>query len=184
MKVSVYIGISLDGYIARADGDIDWLMAADTSDTSGDSKDDFGYKEFSDSVDCMIMGRNTFEKVLNFPEWPYAGKRLIVLSRTLKAVPARLEENVTLYAGPINELVKQLENEDCQRLYIDGGTTIQSFLNEGLITDLCITRVPVLLGEGLPLFGKIKQDIQLKHIATTTFENGFVQSTYDVVHEV
>ena len=89
-----------------------------------------------------------------------------------------------LYAGPIKELVEQLENDGCQRLYIDGGTTIQSFLNKGLITDLCITRVPVLLGEGLSLFGKTQKDIQLKHIATTTFENGFVQSTYDVVNDV
>ncbi len=144
MKVSVYIGISLDGYIARPDGDIEWLMAADTS----NGAEDLGYEAFSASVDCIIMGRNSFEKVLTFPEWPYAGKRIIVLSRTLKAVPAELEEHVTLYAGPIKELVEQLENDGCQRLYIDGGTTIQSFLNEGLITDLCITRVPVLLGEG------------------------------------
>jgi len=180
VKISVYIGTSLDGFIARPDGDIDWLMAADTSGGS----DDYGYKEFSDSVDCMIMGRNTFEKVLNFPEWPYEGKRLVVLSRTLKTIPAELEDNVALYSGPITELVKQLENEGCQRLYIDGGKTIQSFLNEGLITDLNITRVPVVLGEGLSLFGKTKQDIQLKHIATTTFENGFVQSIYDVVNEV
>jgi len=180
VKISVYIGISLDGFIAREDGDIDWLMAADTS--SG--AEDLGYEAFSDSVDCMIMGRNSFEKVRSFPEWPYEGKRLIVLSRTLKAVPAELDDNVALYAGPISELVKQLEKEGCQRLYIDGGKTIQSFLNEGLITDLNITRVPVLLGEGLSLFGKTKQDIQLKHIATTTFENGFVQSTYDVVNEV
>ncbi|MEH6358070.1 MAG: dihydrofolate reductase family protein [Pseudomonadales bacterium] len=180
MRVSVYIGISLDGYIARADGDIDWLMAADTSDGS----DDYGYKAFSDSVDCMIMGRNTFEKVLSFPEWPYVGKRLIVLSRTLKALPVELEECVVLYSGSIIELVKQLENEGCQRLYIDGGETIQSFLNEGLITDLSITRVPVLLGEGLSLFGKTKQDIQLKHISTKTFKNGFVQSIYGVVNEV
>jgi len=180
MKISVYIGISLDGYIAREDGDVDWLMAADTSDGS----DDYGYKAFSDSVDCMIMGRKTFEKVLSFPEWPYAGKRLIVLSHTLKAIPTELENDVALHSGPIMELVKQLEEEGCQRLYIDGGKTIQSFLNEGLITDLNITRVPLLLGEGLSLFGKTKQDIQLKHIATTAFENGFVQSTYDVVNEV
>jgi len=176
MKVSVYIATSLDGFIARRNGDIDWLMAADNSESS----EDYGYKEFSDTIDCMVMGRKSMETVMDFPEWPYEGKRVVVLSNTLKEAPSGLAGKVEFYSGSLTELVKRLENEGCERLYIDGGKTIQSFINDDLITDLTITRIPVLLGEGLPLFGETKHDIKLKHIVTKSYPNGFVKSTYEV----
>ena len=176
MKVSVYIATSLDGFIARPNGDINWLMEADSS--SG--KEDYGYKEFSDTVDCMVMGRNSMEMVMGFPEWPYEGKRVVVLSNTLKEAPSQLRGKVEMYSGTLTELVDNLENDGCKRLYIDGGKVIQSFINAGLITDMTITKIPILLGEGLPLFGKTNHDIKLEHIETNSYASGFVKSSYEV----
>ncbi len=185
MKISIFIATSLDGFIARKNGDLDWLPGSNPESpeaAAGDveSPGDGGYKDFSDTVDCIVMGRNTVEMVMAFPGWPYEGKRLVVLSNTLKEVPSKLIGKIELYSGSIVELVRKLESEGCKRLYIDGGKTIQSFLDKGLITDLTITTIPVLLGEGIPLFGKIKEDIKLKHISTTEYPGGFVQSTYEV----
>lgn len=176
MKVSVFIATSLDGFIARKNGNIDWLMAADSSDKA----EDYGYQEFYDSIDCLVMGRNSLEKIINIPEWPYEDKRVIVLSNTLKEVPARHVDKFEIYSGSLNELVKRLEIDGCKSLYIDGGKTIQSFINNGLVTDISITKIPVLLGEGLPLFGKTRQDIKLTHIETKAYPSGFVKSTYEM----
>ena len=175
MKVSAYIATSLDGYIARPNGDINWLMEADNS----EEKEDYGYKEFSDSVDCIVMGRNSMEMVMSFPEWPYEGKRVVVLSNALKETPTQLKDKVDLYSGSLVKLVTELENDRCKRIYIDGGKTIQSFINEELLTDITITKIPILLGEGLSLFGKIKHDIKLKHIESKSYPSGFVKSTYE-----
>ena len=175
MKASVFIATSLDGFIARKNGGIDWLMASSTPDDT----EDYGYKAFFDSVDCMVMGRHTMEVVRSFNEWPYAEKRVIVLSNTLKEVPDELVDKIELYAGPLQALISKLERDGCQRLYVDGGVTIQSFINESLITDMTITTIPILLGEGLPLFGPTPHDIQLKHISTRSYPNGFVSSTYE-----
>lgn len=179
MQASVFIATSLDGYIARKDGNIDWLIAA----SNPEDPEDYGYKAFSDTVDCMVMGRGTMEIALSFEAWPYEGKRVIVLSNTLTEVPAELMGKIELYSGSLVALAEKLQTEGCQRLYIDGGKTIQSFLNENLITDMIITQIPILIGEGLPLFGKTNRDIQLKHISTQSFPIGFVQSTYEVVSE-
>ncbi|MCU7837165.1 MAG: dihydrofolate reductase family protein [gamma proteobacterium symbiont of Taylorina sp.] len=176
MKVSVFIATSLDGFIARTNGSIDWLIAVDEQDSS----EDYGYQEFYDSIDCLIMGRNSMEKIIDFPEWPYENKRVVVLSSTLVEVPAQHVDKFELYSGSLTELVKQLEIDGCESLYIDGGKTIQSFINNGLVTDITITTIPVLLGEGLPLFGKIRQDIKLTHIETKSYPNGFVTSTYEI----
>ena len=176
MKVSVFIATSLDGYIARPNGDINWLMEADNS----GGKEDYGYKEFSDTVDCMVMGRNSMEMVMGFPEWPYKSKRVIVLSNTLKETPSKLQDKVELYSGSLIKLVTELKNDGCKRIYIDGGKTIQSFINENLITDITITKIPILLGEGLSLFGETKHDIKLKHIESKSYPSGFVKSTYEI----
>jgi dihydrofolate reductase len=176
IKFSVFIAASLDGFIARPNGDIDWLMAANDP---GDSED-YGYGEFMNSVGCMVMGRNSFEKVLEFGEWPYEGKRVIVLSSTLTGVPAEAEGKVELCNGSIKDLAEQLKNEGIARVYLDGGVTIQSFLKEGLVSDLTITRVPVLIGSGLPLFGALEDDVALEHRATNAYPSGFVTSLYEV----
>ncbi len=176
MKISVFIATSLDGYIARKNGKIDWLMAADNSNGS----EDYGYKEFSDSVDCMIMGRNSLETVLTFDEWPYEGKRVVVLSSSMKETPQSVSGKIELYSGSIEELVSMLKIEGCNRLYIDGGKTIQSFLRADLVTDLTITKIPIILGEGLPLFGNLEEEIKLRHVKTVAYPSGFVKSTYEI----
>ena len=178
MKVSAFIATSLDGYIARPNSDINWLMEADNL----GGKEDYGYKEFSDTADCMVMGRNSMEMVMSFPEWPYEGKRVVVLSNTLKETPSQLKNKVELYSGYLINLVTELKNDGCNRIYIDGGKTIQSFINEDLITDITITKIPILLGEGLSLFGKTKHDIKLKHIESKSYPSGFVKSTYEFNH--
>lgn len=176
MKISVFIATSLDGFIARPNGDIDWLLNADTT----DGREDYGYEAFIATVDCLVLGRRSFEKVLSFPKWPYDGMRVVVLSRTVTTVPEQAAGKVELSAGPVEELAARLSAEGLGRIYIDGGKTVQSFLRAGLVTDVTITRIPILIGNGLPLFGELPGDIHLEHIETKAFPSGFVQSTYEV----
>ena len=176
MQCSVYIATSLDGFIARPDGDIDWLTAAGTLEEG----EDYGYHAFMDTINALVMGRKTFEKVRSFESpWPYGDTRVIVMSRTDTSWPD-LPSTVERFAGTPHELIDTLANEGLQRLYIDGGRLIQSFLRAGLITDLTITRIPVLIGAGIPLFGDLDADIALTHVNTTPYPNGLVQSIYEV----
>lgn len=177
MRVSVYIATSLDGYIARSNGDIAWLERLGNP----NDPEDYGYKEFMASVDCLVIGRNTFEKVLSFPRWPYENKRVIVITATLTEVPEQVKDKVELHAGDALGLVSKLKAEGYERIYVDGGKTIQSFLREHLITDITLTRVPILLGEGLPLFGPLASDVLLHHVKTEAFASGLVQSSYEVL---
>jgi dihydrofolate reductase len=172
MRCSVFIAVSLDGFIAREDGDIDWLERQPRGD------EDYGYTEFFESIDAIVMGRGTFEKVMSFPEWPYKQKRLIVLSQSLKTLPIEYKTKAEVCAGPVQALVNDLSKAGHRRIYVDGGKTIQSFLSANLITDLIITRIPILLGRGIPLFGPVPTDIQLSHVATRSFSAGYVQSEY------
>jgi len=173
MTASVFIGASVDGFIARSNGDLDWLPA---------DAEPHGYEEFVASVDAILIGRKTFETVLGFEAWPYGGKRVVVLSsRTLDLSVARERGGVVeLMAGPPAEIVSQLAARGIHHLYVDGGITIQGFLRAGLIDRLIITRVPVLLGEGVPLFGSLPQDVRLRHVATRHYPSGLVQSEYHV----
>lgn len=181
MKASVYIATSLDGFIARENGDLDWLPGSDGTSGNGESGDeDFGYKAFMDSVDVLVMGRNTFETVLSFGQWPYGSKRVVVLSSKLTQVSDKLPKTVELWSGSLTGLIKNLRESGAKHLYVDGGKTIQSFLNAGLIQEIIITRIPVLIGKGIPLFGPLDKDVQLQHIETRSFANGFVQSKYKV----
>ena len=175
MKFSVFIATSLDGYIARKNGDIDWLMEAGNP----DDPEDYGYAKFISTIDCIVMGRNTYEKVLSFPEWPYE-KQVIVLSKTLKDIPETIQSRVELFNVSIDELITRLTKSNHSCIYVDGGNTIQSFLEKGYITDLTLTRIPILLGDGLSLFGALTKDIRLRHVVTNSFPSGFVQSTYEI----
>lgn len=178
MKASVYIATSVDGFIARLNGAIDWLPVG--GDEAGE--EDYGYREFMDSVDYLVMGRGTYEVVLSFGgEWPYAGKRVVVLSSRPLEIPERIADSVEWMSGSPQEVVRRLAERGAKHLYIDGGKTIQGFLVAGLIQHLTITRIPVLIGEGLPLFGPVPHDVRLHHLETRTFANGLVQSKYEVV---
>jgi dihydrofolate reductase len=179
MQFAAYIATSLEGYIARVDGSIDWLEQAGLSTPQGE---DYGYADFMASVDCLIMGRATFDMVRTFAEYPYQGKRVIVLSRTLTVVPKGFKDKVELHGSSLTALLAKLEHDGHQRAYVDGGKTIQTFIKTGLLDELIITRVPVLIGAGLPLFGgvdnDVMNDVMLEHLSTRSYANGFVQSRY------
>lgn len=180
VKVSVYIATSLDGFIARADGNLDWLDEANTKVPEGE---DCGFVEFMNSVDTLLMGRKTYEKVLSFGEWPYVDTPVVVLSRNQILFPEHLPSTVSHSSEQPTELLNRLAAEGVQHVYVDGGRTIQGFLSEGLVDKITVTKIPVILGEGIPLFGSVKNDILLTHIRTTAFDFGFVQSTYAVEKE-
>ena len=177
IKASVFIATSLDGFIARPNGDLDWLTGAQSPST----EQDYGYQEFMDTVDTIVVGRNTFELVLTFDTWPYSGKRVVVLSSRPNAIPPHLANDAEWLSLPPRHLVERLETQGARHLYVDGGKTVQGFLKAGLVDELTITRVPVLIGSGVPLFGPLDRDVGLTHVATRQFENGFVQSKYRVV---
>jgi dihydrofolate reductase len=169
MTVSVFVGTSVDGFIARPNGDLDWLPAG--------GGEPHGYDEFMASVDAIVIGRKTFETVLAFETWPYGGKRVVVLSGQpvdLSAAKGPVEQ----MGGPPAEIVSRLAASGAQHLYVDGGITVQRFLRAGLIQRLIITRVPVLIGDGIPLFGSLPGDVRLRHVATRHYPSGLVQSEY------
>jgi len=174
MKSSVFIATSLDGYIARPDGEVDWLGDSDPEGV------DYGFAKFFASVDCLVMGRGSFEKVLSFGEWPYDSKPVVVLTSRPLNVPPGLPATIESMAGTPAEILGALASRGMQHAYIDGGKTIQQFLAAGLIQRLMISRIPILLGEGIPLFGPLPGDIKLRHVETQSFTNGIVQSEYVV----
>jgi len=175
MQFAAYIATSLEGFIARPDGSIDWLEQAGLSTPEGE---DYGYADFMASIDCVIMGRCTFEMVRTFAEYPYSGKRVIVLSRTMTELPRGFEDKVELHGTSLTALLAKLEHGGHKRAYVDGGKTIQTFIQAGLLDEIIITRVPVLIGTGLPLFGEVEGDVLLEHLSTRSYANGFVQSRY------
>lgn len=170
MTVSVFIGASVDGFIARPNDDLDFLPEG--------GGEPHGYTEFMASVDALVIGRKTFEKVLTFETWPYGDKRVVVLSSRPVDLSAGGKGVVEQMAGSPVEIVSQLAASGADNLYIDGGITIQEFLRAGVIQRLIITRVPVLIGQGVPLFGALPHDIRLHHVATRHYPSGLVQSEY------
>ena len=170
MKCSVFVGTSVDGFIARQTGAFDFLPAG--------GGEPHGYKEFIASVDTIVIGRNTFEIVLPFDPWPYGKKRVVVLSSRPLDFSAVKGGKVEQMSGPPAEIVAKLAATGAKHLYIDGGITVQRFLRAGLIQRIIITRVPVLIGEGIPLFGSLPHDVKLEHVATRSYASGLVQSEY------
>jgi dihydrofolate reductase len=171
MKTIVYVGTSLDGFIARTDGSFDWLSQFANDEAI------HAYKEFMNRVDAIVIGRGTFEKVLTFPSWPYE-RKAFVLSTNLKQLPDALRNKATLISMKPKELLSYLSGIGFSSIYVDGGKVIQCFLKEDLIDDLIISKVPVLIGNGIPLFGFIGADLQFKHIRTEVQSNGLVRSYY------
>jgi dihydrofolate reductase len=166
----------VDGFIARAGGELDFLSAGNDAGAV-----DYGFREFMDSVDALAMGRNTFDVVRSFNEWPYGTKPVIVLTNRPLDIPPSLANTVESMSGSPREIVRRLSERGVGHLYVDGGRTIQAFLANGLIQRLVISRVPVLIGSGVPLFGPLPHDIRLRHVATRSYEGGMVQSEYEVV---
>jgi dihydrofolate reductase len=172
MTVSVFIGTSVDGFIARSNGALDFLPA--------DGGEPHGYNEFIAGVDALVIGRKTFETVLAFPKWPYGDKRVVVLSSRpidFSGVRGGIVEQM---AGTPAEIVAKLAATGVRHIYVDGGITVQGFLRAGQVQRLIITRVPVLIGEGIPLFGSLPGDVRLHHVATQPYPSGLVKSEYRV----
>ena len=173
MTVSVFVGTSLDGFIARANGSFDFLPA--------DGGESHGYEEFFATVDAVVMGRNTFEVVLPFPAWPYGKTRVVVLSSRPVDLSSVRDGVVEQMSGEPAEVVAKLAATGSHHLYVDGGITVQRFLRAGLVDRITVTRVPVLVGAGIPLFGALPQDVRLRHIATQSYATGLVKSEYAVI---
>lgn len=168
----IYIATSIDGYIARKDGSIDWLTEWPNPD-----KSDYGFFAFLDSIDGIIMGRSTFETVTGFDEWVYT-KPVFVLTNTLTELPGKWAHKGQIINGQLKEIIALLNNRGMHNFYIDGGKTIQSFLAEDLIDEMVITRIPILLGGGIPLFGDDGPELKFKHTATDIYNGGLVKISY------
>ena len=173
MKVSVFVGVSVDGFMARPDGTFDFLPEG--------GGEPHGYDEFMASVDTLVIGRKTFDTVRGFPEWPYGDKRVVVLSSRPVDLSIVRAGRVEAMSGTPAEIAARLAASGVQHAYVDGGITIQGFLRAGLVDRLIVTRVPVLIGEGIPLFGALPRDVRLRHVATRSYPSGLVQSEYEVV---
>ena len=173
MRTTVYIATSLDGFIAREDGRLDWLP-------EGDGKEDYGYGAFFGTVDVLVMGRNTYDTVRGFGGWPYGDKPVVVLtSRPLGDAPP----TVSAMSGEPEAVIAQLAARGFGHVYLDGGRTVQAFLRAGLVNTLILTRVPILLGSGIPLFGRLDKDVELRHVMTQAYASGLVQSRYEIMAE-
>jgi dihydrofolate reductase len=171
VRASVFVGASLDGFVARSDGAFDFLP---------DNPEPHGYDEFFATVDAMVMGRKTYETALAFGSWPYGNKPVFVLS-TRPLTPAPPGAVVERVVGTPEEIMAQLAQRDIQHVYVDGGQTVQGFLRAGVIDRLTITRVPVIIGSGISIFGAVGHDIRLRHLTTRHFPSGLVQSEYAVL---
>jgi dihydrofolate reductase len=175
---SVFLGMSVDGFIARPDGDITFLTGGDEGGGPPDdgAGGDFGFGVFVSAIDALVMGRSTYEFLKPIDEWPYQGKPVHVISTTLDP---GADDRITVH-GSFEEAVAALEAAGYRRVYVDGGRTVHTFLSAGLIGDLTLSRIPVLIGEGHTPFGTLPADVRLEHERTEVFPGGMVQSTYRV----
>jgi len=170
MKVSIYIATSLDGYIAKPDHDLSWL------DIVKSEGEDYGYSDFMSSIDCLLIGRKTYDTIRGFDFWPYEGKKVLVLTHR-PIEPLRDEQPVS---GTLIPIIEKLSNEGIKHIYLDGGATARLGLNEGVVTDLTVSVIPILLGSGISLWNDLGKEIRLKHTGSKSFPSGLVQNTYRV----
>lgn len=172
-KNSVFIATSIDGCIADKNGGLDWLQSVPNP-----NNDSLGYVEFIDTVDAIVMGRKTYETVAGFDiDWPYTIP-VYVLSNTLKEVPEKLAEKVFIVNGTLNEVLADIHSKGHHKLYIDGGTTISSFLKEGLIDEMIISIIPILLGGGPKLFNELPEIVNFTLKSSKTYLGQITQNHY------
>jgi dihydrofolate reductase len=176
---SVFLGMSVDGFIARPDGDLSWLTGGDEAGGPPDdgAGGDFGFAEFVSGIDALVMGRATYEVIAPMAEWPYQGRPVHVISTTL---PPGGDDRITVHRS-FDEAVAALRDAGYRRVYVDGGRTVHTFLTAGLIGDLTLSRVPVLIGAGHTPFGELPADVRLEHERTHVYPGGMVQTTYRVL---
>ena len=171
-RISIYIATSIDGYIARKDNSLDWM------DRVGGFDEDYGFQKLLSSIDALIIGRKTYEIATTVPD-PYPGKRVIVLSNSLHSVKAGME----LYQGDLTALVAKLHKEEIKHIWIDGGVTISQFLSAQMVDTMTLSRIPVILGDGLPLFHMIDKEISCRLLSSQSYPSGLVQSIYEIIQE-
>ena len=172
MTTTVYLAVSLDGDIAPPDESLQWLDEIDAPDG-----EDFGYAEFLAPIDAIVLGRRTYEMVLGFSEWPYA-KPVCVWSSTLDALDPAVAGKAELVSGPVDDLIDTLGSHGHTELYVDGGGAARSFLEADRLDRMILTRIPVLLGGGVPLFGALPRPLHWTHEDTRVYPPGLVKSTY------
>lgn len=172
MRTIAYLGTSLDGFIARKDGDIDWLTQFANDEAI------HAYEEFMNRIDAIVIGRGTFEKVLTFSSWPYK-RKVFVLSNSVKQLPDTLKDKAILRSMKPDELLRYLSSMGFSTIYVDGGKVIQDFLKKDMIDEMIIAKAPILIGSGIPLFNYIDTDLQFKHIRTAVQSNGLIRSYYE-----
>ena len=190
MNCSIFIAPSVDGFIAKEDGGVDWLETVGDSVSKIDEKSELmkyfndSFKNYMKSIDCMIMGRKLMEVLSSFnlslEQWPYGDIRIIAISDTLNKVPKNLSKHIEIYSGSIPALITKLEKQGYKKAYIDGGITITNFFNLGLINEITLTLAPILLGRGIPLFGNFSKQIKLTDAKATAFPNNFIELKYKV----
>lgn len=168
-KVTVFLGLSLDGYIAGPNNELDWLNICQT-----EPPENTGFQDLVNSIDCMIMGRNTYDTVLPFGQWPYEGKRVVVL--TSRAANSKYGE--TFYSGSLINLIEDLKKEGIKHIYLDGGNTVRQGLKANLVDELVLSWIPIILGKGISLFDSTLPRSLWKHESTRPFPSGLVQSKY------
>lgn len=172
-KVTVFLGISLDGYIAGQNGDLEWLNMGWLI-NQDDPPEDSGFYALLSRIDCMIMGRNTYDTVLSFGQWPYQGKRVIILSsREGKSVHGE-----TFYSGPLTDLIDSLRVEGVKEIYLDGGQAIRQGLASKLVDEMTLSWIPIILGSGIPLFDDTLSMSQWRLASSRAFPSGLLQATY------
>lgn len=174
MKVSVYVGMSLDGFIAASDGSLDWLTEIRPPDG-----DDFGFSRFMESVDAVVMGRVTFDFVVASGQWPYEIP-VFVLSEKMTAVPDYLSEKAFIMRGNPGEVVGEMNERGLRRLYIDGGQVVRQFLNAGMVDEMVLARVPIILGDGVRLFSNLQGMSRWQHEETEVLVGQIVKSRYTI----
>lgn len=174
-KLVLFIAMSLDGYIAKPDGDISFLSLVEKE------GEDYGYAKYIETVDTVILGRKTYDKILSMGfGLPYGDRNIIVLTRN----PHPVTDKVTFYSGSLSGLISKLKSQAGLNIYCDGGSeTIYQLLQEDLIDEITVSIIPVLLGEGIPLFEKGFQEKNLQLVSTESFPKGLVQLHYIHVRE-
>lgn len=171
LRAAVFLGLSVDGSIARPDGDLEWLTSR------GAAAGDAGFTPFVESVDAVVMGRQTYEAIASYEDWPYLDRPVHVISTILATDEDR---RITVHRSA-EAAVEALQRDGHRRVYVDGGQTIRWFLAAGLVDELTLSQVPVLIGDGPSLFGPLGGDVDLEHVRTVVLDGGMVQTTYRVL---
>ena len=166
--VCIYIAVSLDGCIARADGSIDWLDAMQLP------GEDYGYAEFFAAIDTIVLGRATSDRVLTFGDWPFAGRKVVVLTHR----PLASKHGERGHDGALVPLLRSLAAAGARRVYLDGGEAIRQGLRDDLVDEMTLSTVPILLGDGRPLFDRGLPESGWTLLSTRGFASGLVQSSY------